>query len=142
MNLSLVPTLSGRPAIVKVAGTTLFVSLHDRGFLEEASRLYQVMLSKHPDKPIIKSLGGINGTRRVLLPSSEKRKEGRYLEAVSKLAHFLARERDGYYKIVGIEPPNWTRWSRWAVEGKVLPSSRPGSAEQSVKALLDLQTGG
>lgn len=119
----------------------MFVSLHDKSFLAEASRLYQDMLSKHPDKPIIKSLGGINGTRRVLIASSQQRKDRRYLDAASKLSHFLARERDGYYKIVGIDPPHWTRWERWAAEVS-LPLSTPGSAQQSVRALLDLQTGG
>jgi hypothetical protein len=148
MSTDLVPTLTGRPSVIQKDGLSIYVSVHDTWFLSEAKRLYQIMLSLHPDKVVYQKKGCgplINGhfTSRYVVQTTRKRGTRRFNSAKEMLGNFLARERDGYYRQINLDPPNWSRWCSLATEGRVnTRSSRPGTVLESAINLALLSEGG
>lgn len=136
--MDLIPTIPGRPSVVKVGNVTLYVSVHDEAFNTEVMRLYKRVLATHPDKPVYMSKF-TKGGGRATLQTTRPRKPGQHHNAICQLACFLARERDGYYKSAGLLPPDWKRWARWARPGRVRYGAQERDTLASIRGLLAAQ---
>lgn len=86
----MVPSIPGRPGVVKIDGWTIYVGIRDAAYLRE-NRLWRAKIAAaHPDK--------------VLNP---RYKGGRFRECLNSYTKWKNLQRKEYWRIGELMPPDW-----------------------------------